>query len=422
MNLNKKTMPRILHFADAHIDIANYGRRDPDSGLPLRILDFLNSLDEIVNTAIEEEVDCVLFAGDAYKDQNPAPTYQREWGQRIMRLSRAGIPTILLVGNHDISPAVGRAHALTEFSTLQVPHLLTIDKPGFFSADVLNQLPPQGKSLDFQLIALPWISRSEMAAELGMATRDSEALFQEMERKLSQDLDNWLKEADPDLPTVLAAHATVEGSVYGGERSVSLGTDFVLPLSLAADPRLDYTALGHIHKKQQLNPKNHPPVAYPGSIERVNFGEAQDKKYFLIAEVQKGKTKIDWRELENIRPFVDLRISLESSDDITGQIRAALPPDNQLTDAVTRLVLEYPRSWEPLIDEGAVRSMMEETFEFHFHKEPIYEPRIRLPKDRAVGSLSPQELLDEYWRVSGTPQEERKELNQLAQEILHPDE
>jgi len=415
-------MPRILHFADAHIDIANYGRRDPDSGLPLRILDFLKSLDEIVSTAIEEEVDCVLFAGDAYKDQNPAPTYQREWGQRIMRLSRAGIPTILLVGNHDISPAVGRAHALTEFSTLQVPHLLTIDKPGFYSADVLNQLTSQGKSLDFQLIALPWISRSEMAAELGMATRDSEALFQEMERKLSQDLDNWLKEADPGLPIVLAAHTTVEGAVYGGERSVSLGTDFVLPLSLAADPRLDYTALGHIHKKQQLNPNNHPPVAYPGSIERVNFGEAQDKKYFLIAEVQKGETKLDWRELENIRPFVDLRISLTSSDDITGQIRAALPPDNQLTDAVTRLVLEYPRSWEPLIDEGAIRSMMEETFEFHFHKEPIYEPRIRLPKDRAVGSLSPQELLDEYWRVSGTPQEERKELNQLAQEILHPDE
>ena len=104
-------MPRILHFADAHIDIANYGKRDPASGLPLRVLDFLKSLDEIVQTAIEEEVDCVLFAGDAYKDQSPSPTFQREWGRRIMQLSEAGIPTILLVGNHDISPAAGRAHA-----------------------------------------------------------------------------------------------------------------------------------------------------------------------------------------------------------------------------------------------------------------------------------------------------------------------
>ena len=80
-------MPRILHFADAHIDISNHGKRDPSTGLPIRILDFLSSLDEIVDTAIEEDVDCVLFAGDAYKDQNPAPTYQREWGKRIMRLS-----------------------------------------------------------------------------------------------------------------------------------------------------------------------------------------------------------------------------------------------------------------------------------------------------------------------------------------------
>ena len=83
-------MPKILHFADAHIDIATYGRRDPSSGLPLRVHDFLNSLDEIINTAIKEEVDCVLFAGDAYKDQNPAPTYQREGGNGSCASARPG--------------------------------------------------------------------------------------------------------------------------------------------------------------------------------------------------------------------------------------------------------------------------------------------------------------------------------------------
>ncbi|HEY1408580.1 MAG TPA: metallophosphoesterase, partial [Promineifilum sp.] len=66
---------KILHFADAHIDIANYGRHDPESGLPLRVGDFLRSLDQIVNTAIEKEVDLVIFAGDAYKDRNPQPTF-----------------------------------------------------------------------------------------------------------------------------------------------------------------------------------------------------------------------------------------------------------------------------------------------------------------------------------------------------------
>ncbi len=415
-------MPRILHFADAHIDIANYGRRDPASGLPLRVLDFLKSLDEIVDTAIAENVDCVLFTGDAYKDQNPAPTYQREWGRRIMRLSQSGIPTILLVGNHDISPAVGRAHALAEFTTLQVPGVLTISKPGFFSAEDLSHLSPEGRSVGFQLIALPWISRSEMAAELELGVRDTEALYTEMGRKLTRNLENWLEKAVPDLPIVLAAHATVEGATYGSERPVTLGKDFILPKSLAADPRLDYTALGHIHKKQNLNPEKHPPVVYPGSIERVNFGEAGDGKYFLIAEINKGKTRLDWRELQDIRPFVDLALTLESKEGITEQIQAALPGAEDLQDAVVRLALEYPRAWEALIDEAAIRDLMKDTFEFHFLKQPVYETRIRLPEDKAVGSLSPEELLNEYWRVSGTPEDEIKELNQLAGGILHPDE
>ena len=74
---------KLLHFADAHIDMANYGRHDPQTGLPLRVLDFLKSLDTIVDTAISEKVDMVIFAGDAYKDRSPAPTFQREWGRRL---------------------------------------------------------------------------------------------------------------------------------------------------------------------------------------------------------------------------------------------------------------------------------------------------------------------------------------------------
>jgi len=415
-------MPRILHFADAHIDIANYGRRDPASGLPLRILDFLKSLDEIIDTAVNEKVDCVIFAGDAYKDQNPAPTFQREWGRRVMRLSEAGIPTILLVGNHDISPATGRAHALTEFSTLQVPHVLIIDQPGYYTREDLSKLSAEGNTLNLQLIALPWISRSTMAAELDLKTRDTETLHKAMEEKISTDIDTWLLKADPETPTVLAAHASVEGALYGAERSVSLGKDFLLPKSIVCDSRLDYSALGHIHKKQELNPGKHPPVIYPGSIERVNFGEAADEKFFLIADVNKGKTKLDWRRLKNIRPFVDLYLELKTSDDITDQIKKALPKSDKLEGSVARLVLNYPKAWDPLIDENAIRELMKECFEFHFLKQPQYESRIRLDENQTVGSLTSEQLLNEYWRVSKTPEDEVKSLNQLAAEILHTDE
>jgi len=414
-------MTRILHFADAHIDMANYGRHDPVTGLPIRVMDFLRSLDEIVDAAVHEEVELVIFAGDAYKDRNPAPTYQREWGRRIMRLSQAGIPTLLLVGNHDLSPAVGRAHALSEFSTLDVPHLRTIDRPTFLSAQDLTDLSPEGTTLNAQVLAIPWISRSGMIAYLDLQTRDLDQVHEEMEKRLSNIIEKWLEEADPDLPTILTAHASVAGATYGNERTVMLGKDLVLPKSLLVNPAVDYVALGHIHKPQNLNEGTHPPVIYPGSIERIDFGEAGDQKYYLLAEVERGNTQVEWRELQNLRPFLDAHLELATKEDLNQQILEALPDQDQMAGAVVRLVLRYPRAWEPLIDFPALHDQAEEAFEFHLVKQPITETRIRLPEDQAVGSLSPETLLDHYWRASHTPQDEAEELNQLAAEIFYPE-
>ena len=68
-----------------------------------------------------------------------------------MRLFRAEIPTILQVGNHDVSPSVARAHAMEEFSTLQVPHVLVVDKPVFLGPGDLKPLCAPGKELDLGL-------------------------------------------------------------------------------------------------------------------------------------------------------------------------------------------------------------------------------------------------------------------------------
>jgi DNA repair protein SbcD/Mre11 len=404
-------MPKILHFADAHIDMANYGRHDPYSGLPLRVMDFLKSLDTIVDTAIEEKVDLVLFAGDAYKDRNPAPTYQREWGKRIMRLSKAGIPTVLLVGNHDLSPSFGRAHAVEEFSTLEVPHVFVIDRPTFLQ-------PSDLEGVALQIMALPWISRSGLLANLGIHPDDPSKIYSQIEASIIELVNMWLEKADPSLPVVLTAHASVQGAVYGAERSVMLGGDLVLPGSLLRDTRLDYVALGHIHKPQNLNENAHPPVIYPGSIERVDFGEANDQKFFIIAHVNRGVTQVEWRQLKEVRPFVDLYLRLKSQVDITNQLDKILPDSNQLENAVVRLVLEYPRDWESLIDESRLRQRASSAFEFHLVKRPRIETRIRLPEDQAIGSLTHLELLERYWLATHADTDNIQELTTLAKNII----
>ncbi len=398
---------KLLHFADAHIDMANYGRHDPQTGLPLRVLDFLKSLDTIIETAISEQVDLVIFAGDAYKDRAPAPTFQREWGRRIVRLSQAKIPTILLVGNHDVSPSIGRAHALQEFDTLDVPYIHILSKPMLLTASELG--------LSAQVIGLPWVSRSGLMAAL---ETDSSNIYAEIESRLSELMSRLVEKADPALPLILTAHASVQGATYGAERMVMLGADLVLPGSLVKDPRLDYVALGHIHKPQNLNEGFHPPVIYPGSIERVDFGEAKDDKFFIVAEVQKGKTDVQWRKLDGVRPFIEAWAKLESPENVTAQLKDALPKPGKMKDAIVKLTVDYPRDYEKLIDEAELRQHTAGTFEFHLIKRPQMEARIRLPNDENIASLTPLELLDLYWKASHAEAADIEALNALAAQVV----
>ncbi|RJP56042.1 MAG: exonuclease SbcCD subunit D [Anaerolineaceae bacterium] len=404
---------KLLHFADAHIDMANYGRHDPVSGLPLRVLDFLKSLDTIVDTAIERRVDMVIFAGDAYKDRSPAPTFQREWGRRIMRLSQAKIPTLLLVGNHDISPAIGRAHALQEFKTLQVPYVKVLDAPALLTSEGLWGLP-------VQVIAMPWIARSGLMANLEMSAEKPEEIYSNIESRISNILEDMLSKTDDSLPVILTAHASIEGAKFGGERLVMLGNDLVLSGSVVKNPKFNYVAMGHIHKPQDVNEGKQPPVVYPGSIERVDFGEAKEERFFVIADVEKDKdTKVEWIQLTGVRKFIDCRTVLKSSEEAAKALMDAMPKPKEMSGAIVRLVVEYPREWDSLIDESALRKYAENAFELHLVKRPQSEARVRIPEGQVVSSLSPLELLGQYFDSAKVTNAD--ELKSLAREIIADD-
>ena len=418
---------KLLHFADAHIDMANYGRHDPQSGLPLRVLDFLKSLDTIIETAIAEKVDLVIFAGDAYKDRTPAPTFQREWGKRIMRLSQAKIPTILLVGNHDVSPSVGRAHAIEEFQTLQVPYIHVISK--------LRFLGPNELGIPIQILGVPWLSRSAFFADFEYDGDEKlKDVYENIQERLADKIDDWLAVVDVSLPVILTAHASIEGAKLGSERTVMLGADLMLSGSFVKNPKFDYVAMGHIHKPQNLNgpgpdPKdktayNHPPVIYPGSIERVDFGEAKDDKFFVLVEVEKGQeTKVEWRKLKGIRKFIECYARLKSAEGVTAQLKRALPKPEKMADAIVKLSIEYPRDYEKLIDENELRAYASQAFEFHLVKRPQTKLRVRLAEDQNIASLTPLELLETYWEAEHTSDPEEVEaLQKLAAEVLGGDD
>jgi exonuclease SbcD len=105
---------------------------------------------------------------------------------------------------------------------------------------------------------------------------------------------------------------------------------------------------------------------------------------------------------------------------VIDQLRQALSPREALQDAMVRLIVEYPRACEALIDENAIHEFASAAFDFSLVRRPVYEARLRLPEDKTIGSLTPLELLDAYWKINPNQYDakEAQELNQLAQAII----
>ena len=76
----------LLHLADIHFGMENYGRLDPATGLNRRLLDFSRSVHHAIDYALEHDVHLAVFAGDIYKHRDPDPSWQREFARCVRRL------------------------------------------------------------------------------------------------------------------------------------------------------------------------------------------------------------------------------------------------------------------------------------------------------------------------------------------------
>ena len=91
-------MIRILHFADLHLGVETYGRPDPVTGLSSRLLDFLRAFDELVDFAIEEQVDMIGVSGLITPSLEEMVGIARE-------MQRLGMTMPLLIGGATTSKA-----------------------------------------------------------------------------------------------------------------------------------------------------------------------------------------------------------------------------------------------------------------------------------------------------------------------------
>lgn len=404
-------MIKLLHLADLHIGMENYGRLDPATGMHTRLIDYLERLDEAIDYGLSEGADAVLIAGDVYKNRTPNPTHQREFARRVRRIRGAGLPIFILVGNHDVSPAAGRAHSIEIFDTLALEGVTIVERAG------LHMIETRAGPL--QILALPWITRHNLLTkeELRLAS------FLEVETMLMERIENFLRttaeQLDPDIPSVLTIHGTIDGATVGAERQIMLGKDLVLPKSFVALPGVDYVAMGHVHKHQSLG--SHPPVVYPGSIERIDFGEEHEDKGCVLVELEKGATSWHFHKLA-ARPFVTVDVDVRSSPE--PQARVALAIEKQrLAGAVARVKVDATPEQAALLRTDEIQEQLEAAGAFHVAAIAIEVERTT--RGRLAGAdrdlldgLTPRRALELYLRSKNTPEDRLAALLSAADELL----
>ncbi len=399
---------RLLHFADLHVGMENYGRLDPATGVNGRVLDFLRRFDELIDYGLEREVDLVIFAGDAYKRRTPNPTYQRAFARRVKRLADAGVPVVLLVGNHDLPTMVQRASSVDIFRTLNVPNVVV------GRVEDIHHIETRRGPV--QVATVPYPVRQRLLAHDEYRGLSIEELDKVLEHTVTKNIEAMAAMLDPEIPAVLTAHLTVSGATFGSERSVMIGRDAVILKSALADPAWDYVALGHVHKHQSLNDGGYPPVVYAGSLERIDFGEEGQPKGFCWVELARGEATWEFVEV-GARPFVTVRADVREALNPLMVLQQAIAA-HDLHDAVVRLILRLRADQEPLVRDRDVRGLLSDAyFVGGINRQVEREARVRL------GSLAPEEMTDrellaKYLETKNTDPERAEVLLKHAEAIF----
>jgi exonuclease SbcD len=405
------TKIRLLHFADLHVGMENYGRLDPTTGVNGRVLDFLHRFDEMIDYGLEREVDLVIFAGDVFKARNPTPTYQRAFARRVKRLADAGVPVVLLVGNHDLPTMVQRASSVDIFRTLDVPNVFV------GRAEDVHHIETRHGPV--QVATVPYPVRQRLLAHDEYRGLSIERLDEALRDIVTDNIGALATKLDPDIPAVLTAHLSISGATFGSERSVMIGRDAVVLKSALADPAWDYVALGHIHRHQSLNDGGYPPVVYAGSLERIDFGEEGQPKGFCWVELARGDTTWEFVEV-HARPFVTVRADVRQALNPLMALQQAVTTHN-LNDAVVRLILRMRADQEPLVRDRDVRALLSDAyFVGGINREVEREARVRLG-ELAPEEMTDRELLAKYLETRNTDPERARVLLEHAETIFAED-
>jgi DNA repair exonuclease SbcCD nuclease subunit len=283
---------KFLHAADIHLDSPLYGLERYE-GAPVEEIRSATrrAFDNLVNLAVDEEVDFLLLVGDIYdgdwKDYNTGLYFTN----CMHRLNEANIRVFMVAGNHDAASQITRHLRLPENVTL-----FSTRKPERVILEDLN-VAIYGQ---------------------GFASR-----------AVTEDLSLSYPQGDPDYFNIGLLHTCLDGKP-GHEPYAPCTVDGL------RGKGYQYWALGHVHQREEVS--RDPWIVFPGNIQGRHIRETGPRGCTLVMVEDAEVVGVDHHSVDVLRWSVcELDVTdIETSDDIYEEVRNAL--QTTLDNAEGRLV------------------------------------------------------------------------------------
>ncbi|NOY70255.1 MAG: DNA repair exonuclease [Deltaproteobacteria bacterium] len=294
-----KNFFRFIHTADIHLDSPLKGLEAHEDAPVDEIRGATRrAFDNLIDLAIDEEVDFVLIAGDLYdgdwKDYNTGLFFV----DRMGKLNRAGIRVFIVSGNHDAASRITK--------TMPLP-----DNVALFSSR-----KPESVFLNDIGVAIH-----------GQSYRN---------RVVTENIAAQYPLQNSGYFNIGLLHTALTGR-DGHEPYAPCTVDDLLSKGY------DYWALGHIHTREIIS--ENPWIVFPGNIQGRHIRETGPKGASLVTVDDGLVTAVEHRNLDVLRWAV-CRVDLsgcETMDAVYGQVRTAMEKEQSAADGRTlalRLHLE----------------------------------------------------------------------------------
>jgi exonuclease SbcD len=262
----------IVHTSDWHA-----GRQWKGCDRLPELQDVLERLGDFVE---RERVDLVLVSGDVFDSTAPPPEAERAVTQFFKRIGLAGVPSVVIAGNHD-SPARLEAWAL--LAELVGVHARGLPRPAA-AGGVIDIATRRGERA--RVAAVPFAPPGRLVTALQLAQQETEAR-QQYASSMQQIFARLSQTFGADTVNLVVAHSDIDGAKpSGSERAATLGEGWAATPQALPD-RAHYVALGHIHRPQSLLAAR-APAHYAGSPMQLDFGEIGEAKTFVAIEAEPG--------------------------------------------------------------------------------------------------------------------------------------